>query len=78
MHLIGRMQKFSPDCSLRFVKKPIRLDLKFEKSFAMAIQAKKNDVLEFFPAGSLKSVYVSMHQLGDYKAFKQEKKKKSA
>ncbi len=32
------MQKFTADCCLKYVKKPIRLDLKFEKSFAMAIQ----------------------------------------
>jgi len=49
MHLIQRMQKFTPECSLKFIKKPIRLDLKFEKSFAMAIRENKNDVLEFFP-----------------------------
>ena len=71
MHLIQRMQKFTPECSLKFIKKPIRLDLKFEKSFAMAISQNKNDVLEFFPKGSIKSVYVSMHQLKDYKQYKE-------
>ena len=71
MHLIQRMQKFTSECSLKFIKKPIRLDLKFEKSFAMAISQNKNDVLEFFPKGSIKSVYVSMHQLKDYKQYKE-------
>ena len=37
-HLIERMQKYGPDCSIKFVKKPHRLDLKFEKSFAMAVK----------------------------------------
>ena len=67
------MQKFSSDCAVRFVKKPIRLNLKFEKSYTMAIKVGKNDVLSFFPSGSLRSCYVSMHQLKDYKDFKSEK-----
>ena len=67
------MQKFTPDCSLKFIKKPIRLDLKFEKSYAMAIKENKTDVLEFFPKNSIKNVYCSLHQLDNYTQYKQQK-----
>ena len=71
--LIERMIKYGPDCSIKFVKKPHRLDLKFEKSFAMAVKKGKNDVLDLFPMQSIKTTYVSVHQLKDYKTFKEEK-----
>lgn len=38
--LMDKMQKYHPNCSIKFLKQPHRLDLKFERSFAMAI--KKN------------------------------------
>lgn len=65
--LITRMQKYGPDCSIRFVKKPHRLDLKFEKSFAMAVKKNKNDILLLFPQNSIHTAYISLHQLKDYK-----------
>ena len=43
------MQKYGPDCSIKYVKKPHRLDLKFEKSFAMAVKKGKSDMLDLFP-----------------------------
>lgn len=67
------MQKFTPECSLKFVKKPNRLDLKFEKSFSLCIKEKKTDLLELFPAYSIKTVYCSMHQLQDYRQYKFDK-----
>ena len=67
------MQRYGPDCSIKFVKKPHRLDLKFEKSFAMAVKKGKTDVLDLFPMQSVKTTYVSVHQLKDYKSFKEEK-----
>ena len=73
--LILRMQKYSPDCSIKFVQKPHRLDLMFEKSFAMAVKRGKNDILELFPANSVKTVYCSVHQLKDYKAYKADKER---
>jgi len=51
--LIQRMQKFNQESGIRFVKKPVRIDLKFEKSFVTALRAGKNDVLELFPEGSI-------------------------
>lgn len=68
--LIQRMMKYPYDCSLKFIKKPLRLNLRFEKSFTFAIKTNKQDVLELFPRGSVKSVYVSMHALNDYKTHK--------
>lgn len=59
--LISHMQKFTPECSLKFIKKPSRLDLKFEKSFSLCIKEKKTDLLELFPPYSVKTVYCSMH-----------------
>ena len=67
------MQKYGPECSIKFVKKPHRLDLKFEKSFAMAVKKNKTDIVELFPINTIKTVYCSMHQLKDYKAFKADK-----
>lgn len=75
MILIQRMVKYPIDCSLKFIKKPLRLDLRFEKSFTLAVKENKQDVLELFPRGSVKSVYVSMHQLMDYRQFKDRKTK---
>ena len=59
--LILRMHKYSPDCSIKFVQKPHRLDLMFEKSFAMAVKKNKNDILDLFPMNSIKTVYCSVH-----------------
>ena len=55
------MQKYGPHCSIKFVQKPHRLDLMFEKSFAMAIKMNKNDILDLFPINSIKTVYCSVH-----------------
>ena len=73
--LILRMHKYSPDCSIKFVQKPHRLDLMFEKSFAMAVKKNKNDILDLFPMNSIKTVYCSVHQLKDYKQYKEDKEK---
>lgn len=56
----------------------MRLELRFEKSFALAVKENKQDVLELFPNGSVKSVYVSMHALLDYKQIKASKKLRGA
>ena len=71
--LISRMNKYGPDCSIKFVKMPHRLDLKFEKSFAMAVKNNKNDVLLLFPPRSIRTAYLSLGHLKDYKQYKQDK-----
>ena len=73
--LILRMHKYGPECSIKFVQKPHRLDLMFEKSFAMAVKKNKNDILDLFPMNSIKTVYCSVHQLKDYKQYKEDKEK---
>ena len=55
------MAQFSAECSLKYVKRPQRLNLKFEKSFTMAVKKNKTEVLELFPRHSVKTVYVAMH-----------------
>ena len=35
--IIKQMHKFNSNCSLKFVKRPNRLDLKFEKAYCLAI-----------------------------------------
>jgi len=69
------MQKYGPSCSIKFVQKPHRLDLMFEKSFAMAVKMSKNNILNLFPPNSIKTVYCSVHQLKDYKQYKEDKER---
>jgi len=69
------MQKYGPDCSIKYVQKPHRTDLMFEKSFAMAVKKNKNDVLSLFPMNSIKTVYCSVSQLKDYKQYKEDKER---
>ena len=47
----------------------------FEKSFAMAVKKNKNDILDLFPMNSIKTVYCSLHQLKDYKQYKEDKER---
>ena len=39
----------------------------------MAVKKGKNDMLDLFPQYSIKTTYVSVHQLKDYKSFKEDK-----
>jgi hypothetical protein len=39
------MQEYSENCSIRFLKQPHRLDLKYERSFAMAIKKNRLEIL---------------------------------
>jgi len=47
----------------------------FEKSFAMAVKMSKNNILNLFPPNSIKTVYCSVHQLKDYKQYKEDKER---
>lgn len=67
------MMKYPIYCSLKLIKKPMRVELRFEKSFTLAVKENKQDILELFPRRSVKPAYVSMHALKDYKAFKLNK-----
>ena len=58
--LMDKMQKYHPNCSIKFLKQPHRLDLKFERSFSMAIKKNRKEIMARFPKRSIKTVYVSM------------------
>lgn len=47
--LLKKSKKFHSQSSIRFIQKPHRLELKYEKSFTMAIQKNNNDLLFKFP-----------------------------
>ena len=67
------MMRYHVGGQLLFIKKPIRVDLRFEKTFTMAILLNEVELLGLFPENQIKSVYVSMHQLADYKLYKDRK-----
>lgn len=68
------MHKFDETCSIRMIKEPVRLDLKYARSFTMAVKKKRTMLFENFPKGAIKTVYVSMSQLQDIRQFKAEKR----
>jgi len=37
LYLVQRMKGFSPNCSFKFVKRPNRLEVKYEKAFVLAV-----------------------------------------
>ena len=60
LKLIEYMKSFNNNCSLKFVKRPHRLDLKFEKSFCLAILKNNLALLDAFPSKQIKTAFVSM------------------
>lgn len=58
--LIDRMQKYNNNCSLKFVKRPQKLELKFEKSFTLAVLRNNLNIIQSFPSKTVKTVNVSM------------------
>jgi len=58
--LIEFMEKFSTNGSLLFVKKPNRLDLRFEKSFTLSVLRNNLYLIQGFPDNSIKTCYVNM------------------
>ena len=63
--LMKMMLKFSNDCSIKFLMQPQRLELKYERSFTMAVKKNRLYILTMFPRNSIRTVYVSMNQLKD-------------
>lgn len=43
--LIQKMAKYGQNCSLKFVKKPHRLELKFEKPFTLCVLRNNNALI---------------------------------
>ena len=53
------MHRFQPTCSIRMIKFPNRLELKYARSFTMAVKKARTTLFEKFPKNSIKTVYVS-------------------
>ena len=70
------MDQYHAKCSFRLLKNPHRLDLKFERSFTIAVKKNRIDLISKFPRNSIKTVYVSTSQINDLKQFKEQKKVK--
>lgn len=72
--LIDYMEKFSQNPSLRYIKKPNRLDLRFEKAFTLSVLRNNLTLIQAFPDNSIKTSYVNMSQIDigyeEYKARK--------
>jgi len=75
--LIEKMKAFTNNCSLKFVKRPHRLDLKFEKSFSLAVQKNNQAIIDAFPAKQVQTAHVSMSQVKDYQKYKSDKRQYS-
>ena len=58
--LIEKAITFTPQCSLKYVKRPNKLDLKFEKAFTLALHTNSFDLVKKFPARQIKTVHVLM------------------
>ena len=57
--VMSQMQLYSRNCSIRFLKEPNRLELKYERSFTMAVKKNRQHLITKFPRYSVKAVYVS-------------------
>lgn len=55
------------------MKRPNRLDLRYEKSYTLAILRNNATLITSFPEKSLKTVNVCMTQVKDYKKYKDDK-----
>jgi ankyrin repeat protein len=71
--LIQKMQKYSTQKQLKYVRQPNRLDMKYEKPFVLAVLKNNINVIRGFPDKSIKTTYVNMSQVKDYKMYEQEK-----
>jgi hypothetical protein len=58
--LIEKFTQFGPQSSLKFVKRPNKLDLKFEKALTMALHTNNYDLVKKFPTKNIKTVHVLM------------------
>lgn len=71
--LIERYQQFGPSSCLRFVKRPNKLDLKFEKAFTLALTLNNYEMVKKFPTKHIKTVHVLNTQLRDFDKYKADK-----
>lgn len=52
------MNQFSSKSSLQFLTFSSKVDLRFEKSFTMAVKNNRNEILQSFPKNQIRNVYV--------------------
>ena len=58
--LITRTKKFHPLSSIRFVDRPNRLEMKYEKPFTLAVYTNNVPIMTKFPKKSIRTSFVSM------------------
>lgn len=58
---------------LRFVKRPNRLEHKFEKPFTLSVLKNNLTLIQAFPEKTVRTCYVNMSQTRDYRKFKLDK-----
>lgn len=68
--LLKKSKRFHSNSSIRFILKPHRLELKYEKTFTIALQKNNNDILFKFPNKSIKTMYIPMMPVKNYTQFK--------
>jgi len=70
LSLIDKMERFGAHSNLRFVKRPNRLELKYEKPFTLSVLKNNFALIQAFPEKSIRTCYVNMSQVRDYRKFK--------
>ena len=68
--LLKKSKKFHSMSSIRFITKPHRLELKYEKSFTLALQRNNNELIYNFPNKSIKTMYVPISPMKSYEQYK--------
>jgi ankyrin repeat protein len=63
--LIEMMEKFSTNGALMYVKKPNRVELRFEKAFILSVVKNNLLLIQAFPDDTIKTCLVTMKPLGD-------------
>ena len=58
---------------LKFIKRPNRLEMRFEKPFTLSVLRNNLTLIQSFPEGSIRTCYVNMSQTKDYNRYKLEK-----
>jgi hypothetical protein len=54
------MESFAMVPGLKFIKRPNRLDMRFEKPFTLSVLRNNLTLIQSFPEGSIRTCYVNM------------------
>lgn len=71
--LLENMQKLYHCKELKLLRRPNRVDMKFEKAFTLAIIKNDRRVIEAFPDRAIKTGRIYMGKVGDYRRYKEER-----